>query len=71
MEEESYGCHRQVDTEQGPVLAPGDGLVPNPNWRTQLVFRTRQWLPNTGVWPAGAKVRENVPGRAVNDPWGG
>lgn len=23
---------------------------------------TEQWLPNTGVWPAGAKVGKNVPG---------
>lgn len=70
MEAENYGCHRQVETEQGPGLAPGDSLVPNPNCRAQLVFSTQQWLPNTGMWPAGAKVGENVPRRAVSAPWG-
>lgn len=38
MEEESYGCHSQVETEQGTELAPGDGSVPNTNWRAQLVL---------------------------------
>lgn len=40
MEGENYGCHSQIETEQGPVLAPGDGSVPNTNWRAQLVLST-------------------------------
>lgn len=38
---------------------------------TISAHHTEQWLPNTGVWSAGAKVGENVPGRAVSVPSGG
>lgn len=57
MEEESYGCHSQVETEQGTELGTrGRVSTQHQLEGTISAQHTEQWLPNTGVWPAGNKL---------------
>lgn len=68
VEGESSECHSQVETEQGPLLAPGMTQCPAPTEGTISAQQTEQWLPKTGVWSTEAKVRKNALGRVVGAP---
>lgn len=58
VEEGSSECHSRVETEQGPLLAPGDDSMPDTNGRAPSVLsRQGDGCPTqTGMWSAGAKV---------------